>query len=158
MTAKTDSHVAQRIDADAQLRVRVRRPAGRVMHPAMVLATLVLVACAARPPENPDARACLPPENPAMRDKNYNFRLAGYTQRADAFATCMTEHGYVLDYNELEERLTHFEQVKNANVMGGDPIWAMRIEEQVLRTDPELWKRPQAPGTASPASDPLPPK
>ena len=108
----------------------------------MVLAVLVLAACASKPPENPDARACLPPESSAMRDKDYNIRLAGYTHRADVFATCMTEHGYVLDENELDARLTHFEQVKNANVMGGDPIWAMRIEEQVLRTDPELWKRP----------------
>ncbi len=100
----------------------------------MVLAVLVLAACASKPPENPDARACLPPESSAMRDKDYNIRLAGYTHRADVFATCMTEHGYVLDANELDTRLTHFEQVKNANVMGGDPAWAMRIEEQVLRT------------------------
>src|SRR5215475_1270818 len=116
------------------------QPAGRVAGTAILLAALLLTARAARPPENPDARACLPPENPAMSDRNYNFRLAGYTQRADAFATCMTEHGYVLDYVELDDRLRHFEQVKNANVMGGDPVWAMRIEEQKLRADGELWK------------------
>jgi hypothetical protein len=51
----------------------------------------------------------------------------------------MTDHGYALDENELEKRLLHFEQVKNANVMGGDPGWAMRIEEQELRVNPTLW-------------------
>ena len=138
-------------DASAQRRGVPRASAGRVAGATIALATLVLAACAARPPENPDARACMPPENPAMRDRNYNFRLAGYTQRADAFAACMTEHGYVLDQNEFDERLLHFEQVKNANVMGGDPTSAMRIEEQALRTDPELWKRPEA--LSKPSSD-----
>lgn len=107
---------------------------------AGAFAALLLSACAgSRPPENPDARACLPPENSAMKSRDYNMRLAGYTQRADAFATCMTEHGYVLDEKELDTRLTHFEAVKNADVMGGDPGWAMRIQEQVLRVNPELW-------------------
>jgi hypothetical protein len=109
------------------------------------LAALVLVACASKPPENPDARACLPPENPAMKSRDYNMRVAGYTNRADAFARCMNEHGYALDDAELDARLRHFEQVKNANQMGGDPSWAMRIEEQELRVNSELWRPIEAP-------------
>ena len=108
---------------------------------ALGLATLLLAACAGnRPPENPDAHACLPPENPEMRDKEYYMRLSGYTQRADAFAACMTEHGYALDEKELDARMEHFEQVKNANPLGGDPSWAMGIHRQELRMDPQLWR------------------
>ena len=111
-------------DRNHALRLHPRgqaRRAGRWVNRATVaaLAALVLAACASKPPENPDARACLPPENPAMKAKDYNMRLAGYTNRADAFARCMTEHGYVLDEKELDARLTHFEAVKNANVTGG---------------------------------------
>jgi hypothetical protein len=123
----------------ARLGLRVRR-VRNLARRASGVAALLLAACAGHQvPDNPDARTCLPPENPAMRSRDYNMRLAGYTQRADAFAKCMTDHGYALDENELEKRLLHFEQVKNANVMGGDPGWAMRIEEQELRVNPTLW-------------------
>jgi hypothetical protein len=108
---------------------------------AIGLAALLLAACAGnRPPPNPDAQACLPPENPAMRSRDYYMRLGGYTQRADAFAACMTGRGYVLDENELEARMLHFEQVRNAEWLGGDPIWAMRIYREEQRINPELWQ------------------
>ena len=106
----------------------------------ITLAALLLAACASAP-ENPDARLCLPPKNAAMTASDYNIRLAGYTRRADAFAACMTERGYVLNEDQLEERMRHFEAVQNADVMGGDPLWAMRIHEQELRVDPALWRR-----------------
>ena len=38
----------------------------------------------------------------------------------------MDEHGYVLDEEKLDADLLHFEQVKNADVLGGDPQQAMR--------------------------------
>jgi hypothetical protein len=112
---------------------------------AFGLAVLLLAACASAP-ENPDARACLPPKNSAMTARDYTMRVAGYTRRADAFAACMTERGYVLNEDQLEERMRHFEAVKNADVMGGDPLWAMRIHEQELRVDPELWQRKPSKG------------
>jgi hypothetical protein len=108
---------------------------------AIGLAALLLAACASnRPPESPDARTCTPPENPAMRSNDYYMRLSGYTQRADAFAACMTEHGYVFDEDELDARVLHFEQVKNAEWLGGDPAWAMRIYREEQRMNPELWR------------------
>jgi len=109
---------------------------------AVGLAALLLIACAgARAPDNPDARACLPPGNEAMRSNDYTMRLSGYTQRADAFAVCMTQRGYVLDEDELDARLLHFEQVINADRLSGDPVWAKRIQREKLRVDPELWHR-----------------
>jgi len=109
---------------------------------AIGLAALLLAGCASKPvPDNPDARACLPPENPEMRSHNYYMRLSGYTQRADTFAECMTKHGYVLDEDELDARMLRFEQVKNAEWLGGDPAWAMRIYRQEERLNPELWGR-----------------
>ena len=108
---------------------------------AIGLAALVLAACAGtRAPDNPDARACLPPENQAMRSRDYTMRLSGYTQRADAFAVCMTQRGYALDEEQLDARVLHFEQVVNANRYSGDPAWAKRIEREKLRVDPALWR------------------
>ena len=128
---------------DRRLRGQARRavrPVNRAAA-AIALAALLLAACAGQhPPENPDARTCLPPENPAMRSTDYYMRLSGYTQRADAFAACMSEHGYVLDENELDARVLHFEQVSNAQWLGGDPAWAMRIYREEQRINPELWR------------------
>ena len=109
---------------------------------AFGLAALLLAGCAGnRPPPNPDAQVCLPPENPEMRSRDYYMRLGGYTQRADAFAHCMTERGYWLNERELDARVLHFEQVKNAEWLGGDPAWAMRIYREEQRVNPELWER-----------------
>jgi hypothetical protein len=109
---------------------------------AIGLAALALAACAGtRAPDNPDALACLPPANEAMRSRDYTTRLSGYTQRADAFAVCMAQRGYALDEEELDARLLHFEQVKYANPYGGDPVWAKRIEREKLRIDPALWRK-----------------
>jgi hypothetical protein len=117
-------------------------PLKRTLAGAIGLAALLLAACASKPaPDNPDALACRPPENPEMRSHNYYMRLSGYTQRADAFAACMTKRGYVLDDDELDARMLHFEQVKNAQWLGGDPAWAMRVYRQEQRMNPELWER-----------------
>ena len=75
-----------------------------------------------------------------MRSSDYDMRLSGYTQRADDFAACMTKHGYVLDTKELDARIDHFEQVRNADAKGGDPIWARRIYLEEQRVNPELWR------------------
>jgi hypothetical protein len=107
-----------------------------------LVALLLLAACAGnRPPPNPDAEVCMPPQNPEMRSRDYYMRLGGYTQRADAFAKCMAERGYVLDEQELDARVLHFEQVKNAQWLGGDPAYAMRIYREEQRVNAELWDR-----------------
>ncbi len=85
-----------------------------------------------------------------MKAKDYNMRLAGYTNRADAFARCMTEHGYVLDEKELDARLTHFEQVKNADRWEAIQAGPMRIEEQELRVNPEVWRQASRSNLRSP--------
>jgi hypothetical protein len=117
------------------------RPVKHALPTAIGLAALLLAACASKPPDNPDALACQPPENPEMRSDNYYMRVSGYTQRADAFAECMTKRGYVLDDNALDARMLHFEQVINAQPMGGDPAWPMQIYRQEQRMNPELWER-----------------
>jgi len=120
----------------------LRESCSRTGRAFSLVTLLLLAACAGnRPPPNPDAEVCLPPENAAMQSRDYYMRLGGYTQRADAFAKCMTERGYFLDERELDARVLHFEQVKNAEWLGGDPAYAMRIYREEQRVNPELWER-----------------
>lgn len=60
-------------------------------------------------------------------------------RQADAYSECMEAHGYQLDQNQLDEDLKHFEMVKNANVMGGDPGPRIAVRRQKLRMSPTLW-------------------
>ena len=108
----------------------------------LAFAALLLAGCAgSRAPDNPDARACLPPKTRELTSHHYEPRLAAHKARADAFAGCMQERGYQLDEVALNDRLRHFEQVKNADPLGGDPWQAIQIRRQELRTSPDLWRR-----------------
>ena len=62
------------------------------------------------------------------------------TRRADAYSDCMIAHDYVFDQAQLDERLNHIRQVKNADVMGGDPYYLIAKQRQELRMSPALWR------------------
>jgi hypothetical protein len=103
---------------------------------------VLLAGCAGnRAPDNPDARSCLPAKTRELSSRDYQTRLAAHKARADAFAACMQARGYSIDQVALEERLRHFEQVKNAQPLGGDPWQAVQIRRQELRTSSDLWRR-----------------
>ena len=64
-----------------------------------------------------------------------------YLQRqADAYSDCMTAHGYALDQDQLDEDLKHFEQVQNAQWMGGDPQLLVAQKRQKMRMSPQFWR------------------
>jgi hypothetical protein len=52
----------------------------------------------------------------------------------------MTAHGYVLDQEELDEQIKHFEMVQNSQWMGGDPGPLAAAQRQKLRMSPKLWR------------------
>jgi hypothetical protein len=102
---------------------------------------LLAAACASsRAPENPDVKACLPPATKVLYSRDYDTRLAAHRARADAFAQCMQDRGYTFDQDALDQRVLHFEQVKNADLYGGDPLRASRVYEQEQRLSAELWR------------------
>jgi hypothetical protein len=61
-------------------------------------------------------------------------------RQADAYSECMTAHGYVLDQEELDEQIKHFEMVQNSQWMGGDPGPLAAAQRQKLRMSPKLWR------------------
>ncbi len=61
-------------------------------------------------------------------------------RQADTYSDCMTAHGYVLDQEQVDEQLLHLEQVKNADVMAGDPSFIIAKRRQQLRMSPALWR------------------
>lgn len=116
----------------------MRRPTGWTL----AFAALLLAGCAgSRAPDDPEARACLPAKTRELSSRNYETRLAAHKARADAFAACMQARGYRIDQLALDERLRHFEQVRNADPLGGDPWQAVQIRRQELRASPDLWRR-----------------
>jgi hypothetical protein len=61
-------------------------------------------------------------------------------RQADAYSDCMTAHGYALDQDQLDEDLKHFEQVQNAQWMGGDPQPLVAQKRQKMRMSPQFWR------------------
>jgi hypothetical protein len=108
---------------------------------AAALALGLLSACAARPPASPEANACLSEAPPAKRSADHARRLTSLKTRAAFFAGCMEGHGYELDEGKLSDELLRFEQVRNADPLGGDPQNAVRVREQELRASPEYWRK-----------------
>jgi len=88
----------------------------------------------------PEAVACMQDAG-RVRTRDYAERLHLLRQRADAFAACMSERGFVLDEAKLEAELRHLEQMRNADPRGGDPQLELALREQELRASPALWRR-----------------
>jgi hypothetical protein len=110
-----------------------------LLGPALI-ASAMLCACASKP-VSPDAQACLQEAPPAKRSSDYNRRLTSLKTHAAFFGSCMEARGYQLDEDKLQDALLHFEQVKNADALGGDPQNALRLREQELRAAPEMWHK-----------------
>jgi hypothetical protein len=76
----------------------------------------------------------------AVTATDFDTRVGLLRMRADAYSQCMQERGYVLDEEELERKILHKEQVKNADPLGGDPAPILAVYREQLRMDPALWR------------------
>lgn len=115
---------------------------------AAALAIVLIAGCGSQGPrgvaEVPECRRA------AASAPKFTFDVGvDYLRRqADAYAECMSAHGYVLDQEQLDDQLIHFEMVKNAQWLGGDPGPLVAQQRQKLRMSPELW-RPAPPSNNS---------
>ena len=108
------------------------------------LCLAVLTACAGKPVDPgiaQDAQGCLAGAPKATGGSDYTARLNSLRARAALFSGCMQQHGYALDDAKLQDEMTHFEQVRNADPLGGDPRPAAKLHEQELICDPAYWRR-----------------
>ena len=84
------------------------------------------------------------PECRSAADSTHKFEFETgihyLTRQADAYSDCMIAHDYVFDQAQLDEQLNHIRQVKNADVMGGDPYYLIAQRRQELRMSPALWR------------------
>jgi hypothetical protein len=104
------------------------------------LAAALLGACGSHSPRGvADVPQCRHAAN-AVQGTEFDTREQLLTLRADAYSECMQAHGYVLDEEELERRMIHKEQVKNSDMLHGDPYYILKRYRQELRLDPDLWR------------------
>ncbi len=111
---------------------------------SLALCLAVLAACAGKPVDPgiaQDAKGCLAAAPKATGGSDYTARLNSLRARAAMFSGCMEQHGYALDDAKLQEEMTRFEQVRNADPLGGDPRPAAKLHEQELICDPAFWRR-----------------
>jgi hypothetical protein len=106
---------------------------------AAALAIVLLAGCGSKAPRGvaavPECRQAA-----ASVPKAFDAGVDYLRRQADAYSECMTAHGYVLDQEQLDDDLTHFEMVKNAEWLGGDPGPLIAQRRQKLRMSPELWR------------------
>jgi hypothetical protein len=84
----------------------------------------------------------------AIKESKFDTGINHLVRQADAYSECMTEHGFVLDQEDLNQQLEHVRQVENAKWMGGDPFLIIAKRRQQLRMSPTLW-RPAPPSTST---------
>ncbi|HEY7759960.1 MAG TPA: hypothetical protein VIA64_11150 [Burkholderiales bacterium] len=108
----------------------------------LTLLTLGTPGCASKTGDAgpPEAAACTQPGG-RVRARDYAERLYLLTQRADAYAACMSARGFVLDEAKLEAELQRLEQVRNADQLGGDPQLEVALRAQELRASPTVWRK-----------------
>ena len=97
-------------------------------------------------PEVPECRHAAD----AIAESKFDTGIDHLRRQADAYAECMTAHGYVLDQVELDQKVEHVRQVENAKWLGGDPFFIIAKRRQQLRMSPALWR--PTPPTAAPES------
>ena|SRR6185295_883391 len=95
-------------------------------------------------PEVPECRHAAD----AIAESKFDTGIDHLRRQADAYAECMTAHGYVLDQAELNQQIEHVRQVENAKWLGGDPFFIIAKRRQQLRMSPALW-RPAPPPAAT---------
>jgi hypothetical protein len=119
----------------------------RIGRGVAAFAIIVIAGCGSKGPrgvaEVPECRQA------AASVPKFTFDVGvDYLRRqADAYSECMSAHGYVLDQEQLDDQLSHFEMVKNAERLGGDPGPLVAERRQKLRMSPALW-RPAPPSSS----------
>jgi len=107
---------------------------------AAALAIIISPGCGSKAPrgvaEVPECRQSAA----SVARSNFDVDVDYLRRQADAYSECMTAHGYVLDQDELDEQLKHFEMVQNSQWMGGDPQFLAKAQRQKLRMSPKLWR------------------
>jgi hypothetical protein len=114
--------------------------------------TLILSAgCSSKAPrgvaEVPECRRAAA----GVEKSPFDVGIQYLVRQADAYSDCMTAHGYVLDQEQLDNDLNHFEMVQNSQWMGGDPGPLVAERRQKMRMSPEFW-RPAGPSSPEPAA------
>ncbi|HMK21742.1 MAG TPA: hypothetical protein VK466_05370 [Terriglobales bacterium] len=83
----------------------------------------------------------------AIKESKFDTGIDHLRRQADAYSECMTAHGYVLDEEQLDERLNHVRQVENAKWLGGDPYYIIAERRQQFRMSPQFWRPAPPPGS-----------
>lgn len=113
----------------------------RIVCSAAAIALALSAGCGSKAPrgvaEVPECRQAAA----SVEKSQFDVGIQYLQRQADAYSDCMTAHGYVLDQDQLDEDLKHFEQVQNAQWMGGDPQPLVAQKRQKLRMSPEFWRR-----------------
>ncbi len=120
---------------------RAHEPGPAIVGAVALLTAILAGGCAAKASKGvPEVPAC---RQAADGVPKFDFDVGvDYLRRqADVYSQCMEAKGYELDQKRLDDDLKHFEQVKNADVMGGDPGPLVAVRRQKLRMSPALWHR-----------------
>ncbi|HYL18384.1 MAG TPA: hypothetical protein VEV20_06870 [Burkholderiales bacterium] len=112
----------------------------RIVCSAAAVALALSAGCGSKAPrgvaEVPECRRAAT----GVEKSPFDVGIQYLERQADAYSDCMTAHGYTLDQDQLDEDLKHFEQVQNAQWMGGDPQPLVAQKRQKMRMSPEFWR------------------
>jgi hypothetical protein len=121
---------------------RAHEPGPAILAAVALLTAILAGGCASKAPKGvAEVPAC---RQAAEDVPKFDFDVGvDYLRRqAAAYSQCMEARGYALDQKQLDDDLKHFEMVKNADVMGGDPGPLIAVRRQKLRMSPALWHPP----------------
>jgi hypothetical protein len=112
----------------------------RIVCGAAAVALVLSAGCSSKAPrgvaEVPECRQAAA----SIEKSPFDVGIQYLERQADAYSDCMTAHGYALNQDQLDEDLKHFEQVQNAQWMGGDPQPLVAQKRQKMRMSPEFWR------------------
>ena len=112
----------------------------RIVWGAAAIALALSAGCGSKAPrgvaEVPECRQAAA----GIEKSPFDVGIQYLERQADAYSDCMTAHGYSLDQEQLDEDLKHFEQVQNAQWMGGDPQLLVAQKRQKMRMSPQFWR------------------
>ena len=112
----------------------------RIVWSAAAIALALSAGCGSKAPrgvaEVPECRQAAA----GIEKSPFDVGIQYLERQADAYSDCMTAHGYSLDQDQLDEDLKHFEQVQNAQWMGGDPQLLVAQKRQKMRMSPQFWR------------------
>jgi len=112
----------------------------RIVWSAAAIALALSAGCGSKAPrgvaEVPECRQAAA----SIEKSPFDVGIQYLERQADAYSDCMTARGYALDQDQLDEDLKHFEQVQNAQWMGGDPQLLVAQKRQKMRMSPQFWR------------------